>query len=74
MFLPFVVIDVPLYYFFISSVTGALIMEMTYGMDIKSHKDRFLQAAEHAMEHLEAAVVPGTFLVNTFPIRSSSVP
>jgi len=25
-------------------------MEITYGLDIKSHKDEFLQAAEHAMD------------------------
>ncbi|KAF9646067.1 cytochrome P450 [Thelephora ganbajun] len=49
-------------------VTGALVMEMTYGMDIKSHEDKFLQAAERAMGHLESAVVPGAFLVDTFPI------
>lgn len=46
-------------------------MEITYGIDIKSHEDRFLQAAERAMEHLESAVVPGAFLVDTFPICSS---
>jgi len=31
------------------SATGALIMEITYGMDIKSHEDKFLQAAERAL-------------------------
>ena len=46
-------------------------MEITYGMDIKSHEDKFLQAAEQAMAHFESAVVPGAFLVNTIPIRSS---
>lgn len=53
-----------------SSVTGALVMEMAYGMDIKSHKDKFLQAAEMATEHFEHAVTPGAFFVDTFPIRS----
>ena len=56
----------------IFSVTGALTMEATYGIDIKSHEDKFLQAAEHAMEHLEKSAVPGAFLVDTFPIRSFS--
>ena len=46
-------------------------MEITYGMDITSHEDKFLQAAELAMGHLESAMVPGGFLVDTFPIRSS---
>ena len=52
------------------SVTGALVMEITYGLDIKSHEDKFLQTSEHAMEYIERAMVPGAFLVDTFPIRS----
>jgi hypothetical protein len=52
------------------SVTGALIMEITYGLDIKSHEDKFLQTAEHAAEYMKRVMVPGAFLVNTFPIRS----
>jgi len=58
----------------ISSVTGALIMEITYGMEIKSHEDKFLQAAERALEHLESAMIPGGFLVDTFPICLSPDP
>ena len=46
-------------------------MEMTYGMDIKSHEDRFLQTVEKAMEHFWSAVVPGAFLVDTLPMCSS---
>ena len=45
-------------------------MEITYGMDIKSHEDKFLQAAELAQGYLESAVVPGGFVVDTFPIRT----
>ena len=52
----------------IASVAGALIMQMTYGMDIKSHEDKFLQAAERATDHIEAAMVPNAFLVDRFPI------
>ena len=55
-----------------SSVTGALIMDITYDLDIKSHEDKFLRTAERAMEWGERAVVPGAFLVNTFPIRPST--
>lgn len=44
-------------------------MEITYGMDVKSHEDKFLQAAEHAMACGERVMVPGAFLVDTFPIR-----
>lgn len=44
-------------------------MGITYGLDIKSHEDRFLQTAERAVECAERAMVPGAFLVDTFPIR-----
>ena len=54
------------------SVTGALIMEITYGMDIKSHEDKFLQTAEHAVEQASRVMIPGAFLVDIFPIRSSA--
>ena len=54
------------------SVTGALIMEIAYGFDVKSHEDKFLQASERAMDYAREAMVPGAFLVDTFPIRSSS--
>ena len=54
----------------IASATGTLIMEMTYGTDIKSHEDKFLQASQRAMEHFESAMVPGALLVDTFPICS----
>ena len=50
------------------STTGALIMSLTYGFDIKSHDNRFLAAAERALATLEEATVPGAFLIDTFPI------
>ena len=53
------------------SVTGAPIMGITYGLDIKSHENEFLQTAERALEFAERAMVPGAFLVDTFPIRPS---
>ena len=59
--------------FIFSSATGALIMEITYGMNIESHKDKFLQTAEHAMEYIEKIMIPGAFPVDTFPIRSFSL-
>ena len=52
------------------SVTGALIMDITYGLDIKSHEDKFLQSAEQAIRLGERVMVPGAFLVDIFPIRS----
>ena len=52
------------------STTGALIMSLTYGLDIKSHEDPFLSAAERALTIIEEVTVPGAFLVDTFPIRT----
>ena len=43
-------------------------MEMTFGMDIKSHEDKFLQASERALQHVQRAMIPGAFFVDTFPI------
>jgi len=56
------------------SLTGALIMDITYGMDIKSHEDQFLQAAERAMGYAEKTMVPGAFLIDTVPIRAFTTP
>ena len=50
------------------SSTGALIMSLTYGFDIKSHEDPFSTAAERALITIEEATVPGAFLVDLFLI------
>ena len=58
----------------IPSASGALIMEITYGMDIKSHEDKYLQTAVRALDHLGDAFTPGKFLVDTLPICLSPNP
>jgi hypothetical protein len=50
------------------STTGALIMHLTYGFDIKSHEDPFLSAAERASANMEEVAVLGAFLVEILPI------
>jgi hypothetical protein len=57
----------------IFSTTGALLMSLTYGLDIKSHEDPFLSAAERALTVFEEVTVPGAFLVDTFPSRKSQI-
>ena len=47
---------------------AALVMEVTYGLSIESHDDKFLQATELGFEYSERALVPGAFLVDVFPI------
>jgi len=49
-------------------------MEITYGMEIESHEEKFLQAVEQAVEYLENAMIPGAFLVDTLPICLSPNP
>ena len=49
-------------------------MDITYGFDIKSHENTFLQATEHAAECSKRTMIPGAFLVDIFPIRSSNPP
>ena len=46
-------------------------MELAYGMDITNKEDRFLRAAGETLDLSNRVVVPGTFLVDTLPIRAS---
>ncbi|KAJ7844804.1 cytochrome P450 [Mycena leptocephala] len=48
-------------------MTGALMMDVTYGIDVRSSDDRYIGIAEEAMHGLSVASIPGTFLVDTIP-------
>jgi len=50
---------------------GALIMSVTYGMDVKSTEDPFLKVMMDASHAFAAATVPGKFLVDVIPFRAS---
>ena len=41
-------------------------------MDIKSENDKFFSASEVAMAAVGLALLPGAFLVDLFPMRTSS--
>jgi hypothetical protein len=41
-------------------------------LNIESENDKFYAASEEAMTAVGAALVPGTFLVDAFPIRMGS--
>ena len=43
-------------------------MEMTYGMEVESHENKYLQAAERVVALVAQTVEPGAFLVDIFPI------
>lgn len=56
----------------VTSAIAALVMEMTYGLNITSNEDRFLRTAIEAIEVATRAMVPGKYLVDIIPIRASS--
>ena len=47
---------------------GAVILSVTYGIDVKSMDDRLLRAILEAGRALVVALVPGKFLVDVIPI------
>jgi len=49
-------------------MAGALIMSITYGLDIQSADDPDLKATVDGWDGLRAAVMPGSFLVDAFPL------
>ncbi|KZT24424.1 hypothetical protein NEOLEDRAFT_1025296, partial [Neolentinus lepideus HHB14362 ss-1] len=46
----------------------AMIMATTYGLDVLDRDDPYIAISNKAMEGLSTVAVPGTFLVNYFPI------
>lgn len=52
-------------------MTGELIMSVTYGIDVQPSNDPYIDLAERALHSLVAAVVPGAFLVDSIPLRTS---
>ncbi|KAL0066761.1 hypothetical protein AAF712_006152 [Marasmius tenuissimus] len=51
----------------IHHMTGALILTVTYGLDIKGPDDPVIKIAEGAVDALTHALNPGTFLVDALP-------
>ena len=51
-------------------MTGSLNLSVAYGIDIESEDDKFYAASEEAMVAVDAALLPGAFLVDAFPIRT----
>ncbi|KAJ7803823.1 cytochrome P450 [Mycena olivaceomarginata] len=48
-------------------MSGALMMDVTYGIDVRSSDDQYISIAEEAMHGLSVASIPGAFLVDTIP-------
>ncbi|KZP16295.1 cytochrome P450 [Athelia psychrophila] len=47
---------------------GAMIIEITYGLDVIPQNDPFIESADKAATTISAAAMPVAFLVNTVPI------
>jgi len=50
------------------STPGAIMLSITYGIDIESVGDRFLDASTEVSHAIAAVIVPGKFLVDVIPI------
>lgn len=50
------------------SLSGALIMDTIYGIEVLPENDPYISAAETFMAVQSAATIPGTFLVDFLPI------
>uniref|UniRef100_A0A0W0F4A8 Cytochrome P450 n=1 Tax=Moniliophthora roreri TaxID=221103 RepID=A0A0W0F4A8_MONRR len=46
---------------------AGVVMSVAYGIEIQPHKDPYVTLAEDSVEPLLFALVPGTFLVDSFP-------
>ncbi|KAF8994706.1 cytochrome P450 [Cyathus striatus] len=49
-------------------MSGEIILSTTYGINVKSVDDRYIRLAEEGIDPLNQALIPGTFLVDTFPL------
>ncbi|KAJ7167132.1 cytochrome P450 [Mycena filopes] len=49
-------------------MAGALILDITYGIQVRQKHDPYIDLAEEVMHTFSLAVVPGAFLVDTFPL------
>lgn len=50
-----------------SSLFGAIVMEVAYGVRTPLEGSHFTRIAQEAMEMLSKAFLPGAFLVDAFP-------
>jgi len=51
------------------SMAGSLTLSVAYGVNVESENDDFYVASEDAMHAVDFALIPGTFLVDSLPIR-----
>lgn len=50
-------------------LAGATILRIVYGLPVGDASIRYVRMARQALESITATLVPGSFLVDIFPIR-----
>ena len=61
------------FYHHIQLATGSLALSISYGIQVESPKNPYFSATEEALDTIQAALVPGAFLVEFLPFRESSL-
>ncbi|KAJ7097381.1 cytochrome P450 [Mycena epipterygia] len=51
----------------VRKLTGAIILRITYGIEVQEEDDPFVSLIEHANDNFNIATSPGAFLVDVFP-------
>lgn len=52
----------------IRRTTGSIILKIAYGYQVEADDDKLLGTVERAMEELSMGLIPGAFLVDSFPL------
>jgi hypothetical protein len=52
-------------------MAGSMILNVTYGIDVKSAEDPYIQIAEKSMEAVGEATNPNSFSLDKLPICAS---
>lgn len=52
--------------------TGSIILKIAYGYQVEADDDKLLGTVERAMEELSMGLIPGAFLVDSFPLCACS--
>jgi hypothetical protein len=53
-------------------MAGSMILNVTYGIEVKSAADSHVQVAEQSMEAVAEAINPNSFMIDILPFRTSS--
>ncbi|KAJ7142696.1 cytochrome P450 [Mycena epipterygia] len=52
----------------VRKLTGAIILRITYGIEVQEEEDPFVALIEHANDNFNAATAPGKSIIDVFPV------